>query len=45
MEEVPTITVSLTPEILIATEGEAFAWNLRLDRAAPEGAEKQFLKC
>ncbi|MEM7594956.1 MAG: hypothetical protein AAF383_26245, partial [Cyanobacteria bacterium P01_A01_bin.83] len=36
-------TVSITPEILIATEGETFAWNLSLDAPAPEGGLSLFL--
>ncbi|MGV2829620.1 nucleoside hydrolase [Myxosarcina sp. GI1(2024)] len=32
-----TTTVSLTPESVIATERETFAWNFSLDRPAPEG--------
>ena len=36
-------TVSLTPETLIATEGETFAWNFSLDQPAPEGGLSLFL--
>ena len=36
-------TVSLTPETLIATEGETFAWNFSLDTPAPEGGLSLFL--
>ncbi|MGV2829619.1 hypothetical protein [Myxosarcina sp. GI1(2024)] len=36
-------TVSLTPETLIATEGETFAWNFSLDQAAPEDGLSLFL--
>jgi len=38
-----TTTVSLTPETLIATEGETFAWNFSLDQPAPEGGLSLFL--
>lgn len=37
------ITVSLTPETLIATEGETFAWNFSLDAPAPAGGLSLFL--
>ncbi|WP_019509132.1 hypothetical protein [Pleurocapsa sp. PCC 7319] len=36
-------TVSITPEILIATEGETFAWNFSLDQPAPAGGLSLFL--
>ena len=36
-------TVSVTPERLIATEGETFAWNFSLDQPAPEGGLEIFL--
>ena len=35
--------VSLTPETLIATEGETFAWNFSLDVPAPSGGLSLFL--
>lgn len=36
-------TVSVTPETLIATEGETFAWNFSLDTPAPAGGLSLFL--
>ena len=36
-------TVSITPEILIATEGETMRWNFSLDAPAPEGGLSLFL--
>ena len=43
-DEVSDITtVSVTPERLIATEGETFAWNFSLDQPAPEGGLEIFL--
>ena len=42
-EAMTTTTVSLTPETLIATEGETFAWNFSLDQPAPEGGLSLFL--
>ena len=45
LETAPTdiVTVSLTPENQIATEGETFAWNFTLDQAAPVGGLDLFL--
>ena len=42
-ETMTTTTVSLTPEILIATEGETFAWNFSLDQPAPSEGLSLFL--
>ena len=42
-EAMTTTTVSLTPEILMATEGETFAWNFSLDQPAPSGGLSLFL--
>ena len=36
-------TVSLTPDTLIATEGETFAWNFSLSEPAPAGGLSLFL--
>ena len=36
-------TVSITPETLIATEGETFSWNFSLDTPAPSGGLSLFL--
>ena len=37
------VTVGLTPEKQIATEGETFAWNFSLDQPAPKGGLSLFL--
>ena len=42
-EAMTTTTVSLTPEILIATEGETMRWNFSLDQPAPSGGLSLFL--
>ena len=42
-ETMTTTTVSLTPETLIATEGETFAWNFSLDQPAPSEGLSLFL--
>ena len=36
-------TVSIAPETVTAIEGETFAWNISLDRPAPEGGLSLFL--
>ncbi len=42
--ELPTLTtVSISPNTLIATEGETFAWDFSLDQPAPESGLSIFL--